>query len=100
MKPEMEIEPRPDDEAAGTEYHVNYRGPNYLADVWYLCGAYDNLAEARDGFGARLAADLAAGHQVGSEWRLVGVRAAVVVAVIEHVRLTAKGTETVLEDKH
>ena len=29
------------------DYHVNYRGPNYLTDVWYLCGAFDNLAEAQ-----------------------------------------------------
>lgn len=88
-----------DGEADGTEYHVNYRGPNYLRDVWYLCGAYDSLAEARAGFAARLSADLAAGNQVGCEWRLVSVCDAQIVEVHEHIRLTARGTPTVLEDQ-
>ncbi|HYH18246.1 MAG TPA: hypothetical protein VD995_06475 [Azospirillum sp.] len=70
----------------GAEYHVNYRGPSYMPDVWYLCGAFDNLAEARAFFSARIAADTAAITAPGSEWRLVGVRDGEVVKVIEHVR--------------
>ena len=93
------MEPQQDDTANGAEYHVNYRGPTYLTDVWHLCGAYDNLAEARAGFAARLVADLTAGERIGCEWRLVAVRDALIVEVHDHVRLTARGVPTVLEDR-
>lgn len=86
----------------GVDYHVNYRGPTYLSDVWYLCGAFDNPDEAKACFATRLASDMAGDAAVGSEWRLVSVRDAEIVEVIEHVRLTAKGSgganPTVLED--
>ncbi|WP_431856969.1 hypothetical protein [Azospirillum sp.] len=98
-QPPAEAEGEASDELGKTEYHVNYRGPTYLNDVWYLCGAFDSLAEARACFAARLTADLTAGNQVGCEWRLVGVRDAVIVEVHDHVRLAAKGPPTVLEDR-
>ncbi len=77
----------------GIDYHVNYRGPSYLAEVWYLCGAYDNLADAQAALAGRVASDLDAAVGVGSEWRLVAVYKAEVVAVIEHMRLTGNGVE-------
>ena len=89
----------PPDPEAGTDYHVNYRGPQYLTDVWYLCGAFDNVAEARKCFAARLAADLSEATRPGSEWRIVGVRGAEVVEVVEHLRLTTKGPPSLLEDQ-
>ncbi|HEY0837983.1 MAG TPA: hypothetical protein VGE72_28970 [Azospirillum sp.] len=70
----------------GAEYHVNYRAPNYMPDVWFLCGAFDNLAEARAFFSAKLADDAAGAPVPGSEWRLVCVRDGAVVEVVEHIR--------------
>lgn len=77
------------------DYHVNYRGPTYLTDVWYLCGAFDNLAEAWASLEARIAADMGQTPEPGTEWRLVAVRAAVIAAVIEHRRLTERGVVSV-----
>lgn len=79
----------------GVDYHVNYRGPNYLPEVWHLCGAFDNLAEAEAALKARIASDIGKEIEAGSEWRLVAVHNAEVVAVIDHVRLTAGGIEPV-----
>jgi len=79
--------------APAVDYHVNYRGPNYLTNVWYLCGAFDNLAEAQTNLEQRIAADFKNDPKVGSEWRLVAVQEAEVVAVIEHLRLTDAGVE-------
>ncbi|WP_431855237.1 hypothetical protein [Azospirillum sp.] len=78
------------------DYHVNYRGPNYLTDVWYLCGAFDNLAEAQVNIEVRVASDLKNDPKIGSEWRLVAVHEAQVVAIIEHLRLTEAGVEPVV----
>jgi hypothetical protein len=78
------------------DYHVNYRGPNYLTNVWYLCGAFDNLAEAQMNLEARVASDLKNEPKFGSEWRLVAVHEAQVVTVIEHLRLTEAGVEPVV----
>lgn len=78
------------------DYHVNYRGPNYLTNVWYLCGAFDNLAEAHTNLEGRVATDLKNEPKVGSEWRLVAVHEAEIVAVIEHLRLTEAGVEPVV----
>ncbi len=79
----------------GIDYHVNYRGPTYLAEVWYLCGAYDNLADAQAALAKRIASDLDAAVEAGSEWRLVAVYKAEIVAVIEHMLLTGNGVEAV-----
>lgn len=78
------------------DYHVNYRGPNYLTNVWYLCGAFDNLVEAQAILDARVASDLRNDPKIGSEWRLVAVHEAQVVAVIEHLHLTEAGVEPVV----
>ena len=82
--------------APAIDYHVNYRGPNYLTNVWYLCGAFDNLAEAQCLLEGRVALDLKNDPKIGSEWRLVAVHEANIVATIEHLRLTESGVEPVV----